>query len=77
MTTPSSEVFEKLASFYLGRHYDLESGEMTDDLLMYDSKDLCTHAMCVGMTGSGATGHAPDPAPPARRSEARARARAA
>ncbi len=56
MTTPSPDVFEKLASFYLGRHYDLDQGEMTDDLLMYDAKDLCTHAMCVGMTGSGKTG---------------------
>lgn len=56
MTTPSSEVFEKLAAFYLGRDYDLEKREMTDDLLMYDAKDLCTHAMCVGMTGSGKTG---------------------
>lgn len=56
MTTPSADVFEKLASFYLGRHYDLAAGEMTDDLLMYDAKDLCTHAMCVGMTGSGKTG---------------------
>ena len=53
---PSSHVFEKLASFYLGRHYDLDSSEMTEDLLMYDAKDLCTHAMCVGMTGSGKTG---------------------
>ncbi len=56
MSTPSPEVFEKLASFYLGRHYDLELGQCTDDLLMYDAKDLCTHAMCVGMTGSGKTG---------------------
>ncbi len=56
MTTPSPEVFEKLAAFYLGRHYDLEGGELTDELLMYDAKDLCTHAMCVGMTGSGKTG---------------------
>lgn len=56
MTTPSPEVFEKLASFYLGRHYDLDSKELLDDLLMYDAKDLCTHAMCVGMTGSGKTG---------------------
>lgn len=56
MTTPSADVFEKLASFYLGRHYDLSVAEMTDDLLMYDAKDLCTHAMCVGMTGSGKTG---------------------
>jgi hypothetical protein len=56
MTAPSPEVFEKLASFYLGRHYDLSGGKLKDDLLMYDAKDLCTHAMCVGMTGSGKTG---------------------
>jgi hypothetical protein len=56
MTAPSPDVFEKLASFYLGRHYDLAAGKLTDDLLMYDAKDLCTHAMCVGMTGSGKTG---------------------
>ncbi|MDA8744229.1 ATP-binding protein [Rubripirellula amarantea] len=56
MTAPSPEVFEKLASFYLGRHYDLKGGKLKDDLLMYDAKDLCTHAMCVGMTGSGKTG---------------------
>jgi hypothetical protein len=56
MTTPSPEVYEKLASFYLGRHFDLDRDEMLDDLLMYDAKDLCTHAMCVGMTGSGKTG---------------------
>ncbi|MDG2221712.1 MAG: ATP-binding protein [Rubripirellula sp.] len=56
MSIPSSDVFEKLASFYLGRQYDLEQNELLDDLLMYDAKDLCTHAMCVGMTGSGKTG---------------------
>ena len=26
------------------------------DLVLYDSKDLVTHALCVGMTGSGKTG---------------------
>mgnify|MGYP003677503638 FL=1 len=56
MSSPSPDVFEKLASFYLGRHYDLANGKLSDDLLMYDAKDLCTHAMCVGMTGSGKTG---------------------
>ncbi len=56
MSTPSPEVFEKLASFYLGREYDLGGCELLDNLLMYDAKDLCTHAMCVGMTGSGKTG---------------------
>lgn len=53
---PSPDIFEKLATFYLGRSYDLESRELGDELMMYDAKDLCTHAMCVGMTGSGKTG---------------------
>jgi hypothetical protein len=56
MTVPSPDVFEKLATFYLGRLYDLPNGKLLDDLLLYDAKDLCTHAMCVGMTGSGKTG---------------------
>lgn len=54
--TPSVDEFEKLGVFYLGRKYDLEGGTLRDELLLYDSKDLCTHAMCVGMTGSGKTG---------------------
>jgi hypothetical protein len=48
--------FEKLGLFYLGKSYDLAQGKVTDDLLLYDSKDLTTHAVCVGMTGSGKTG---------------------
>ncbi len=48
--------YEKLGAFYLGRHYDLEKKEQEDTLLLYDSKDLVTHAVCVGMTGSGKTG---------------------
>jgi hypothetical protein len=50
------EDYEKLGSFYLGRVYDLESQKAKDDLLLYDAKDLTTHAVCVGMTGSGKTG---------------------
>lgn len=53
---PSVDQFEKLGAFYLGREYDLKAGRNRDDLLMYDAKDLCTHALCVGMTGSGKTG---------------------
>ncbi|TWT74795.1 ATP-binding protein [Allorhodopirellula solitaria] len=56
MAVPSPDVFEKLATFYLGRHYDLADAKLLDDLMLYDAKDLCTHAMCVGMTGSGKTG---------------------
>jgi len=48
--------FEKLGVFYLGREYDLDQKERSDNLLLYDSKDLVTHAVCVGMTGSGKTG---------------------
>ncbi len=48
--------FEKLGVFYLGRIFDLEKGRAPDELLLYDSKDLTTHAVCVGMTGSGKTG---------------------
>ena len=50
------EDFEKLGTFYLGRPYDLKTHEPKDGLLLYDSKDLLTHAVCVGMTGSGKTG---------------------
>ena len=28
----------------------------SEDLVLYDSRDLVTHAVCVGMTGSGKTG---------------------
>jgi hypothetical protein len=48
--------FEKLGLFYLGKRYDLAAGKRLDDLVLYDSKDLLTHAVCVGMTGSGKTG---------------------
>ena len=48
--------YEKLGVFYLGREYDPAAGALKDDLVLYDSKDLTTHAVCVGMTGSGKTG---------------------
>jgi len=48
---------ERLGAFYLGRIHDLESGETIEDApVMYDARDLTTHAVCVGMTGSGKTG---------------------
>lgn len=49
------EDFEKLGTFYLGRQYDMASKQLGGPLL-YDSKDLVTHGVCVGMTGSGKTG---------------------
>lgn len=48
--------FEKLGVFYLGKEFDGSTGQATDAPLLYDSRDLTTHALCVGMTGSGKTG---------------------
>jgi hypothetical protein len=48
--------YEKLGLFYLGRPYDLDTKSAREGLLLYDAKDLVTHAVCVGMTGSGKTG---------------------
>ena len=47
--------FEKLGVFYLGRESD-PSGTRLGDPVLYDSRHLVTHAVCVGMTGSGKTG---------------------
>lgn len=52
----SPETFEKLGAFYLGRPIDSDSGETLEEPLLYDSRDLVTHAVCLGMTGSGKTG---------------------
>ncbi|NWG19704.1 MAG: ATP-binding protein [Chloroflexi bacterium] len=48
--------YEKLGLFYLGKSYDLAQGKRGEDLILYDAKDLTTHAMIIGMTGSGKTG---------------------
>jgi hypothetical protein len=48
--------YEKLGAFYLGKTFDPTAQQRRDDLLLYDAKDLTTHAVCVGMTGSGKTG---------------------
>ncbi|HEX9118083.1 MAG TPA: hypothetical protein VGA61_18605, partial [Anaerolineae bacterium] len=49
-------LIEKLGSFYLGKEYDLATKKVLDRPLNYDSRDLTTHGVCVGMTGSGKTG---------------------
>ena len=48
--------FEKMGSFYLGREVDDPSGSTKGELLLYDARDLTTHGMIIGMTGSGKTG---------------------
>ena len=48
--------FEKLGVFYLGKEYDVDSKAVKEDLVLLKSKDLTTHAVIIGMTGSGKTG---------------------
>jgi hypothetical protein len=48
--------YEKLGAFYLGKEYDMASRKRREGLLLYDSKDLTTHGVIIGMTGSGKTG---------------------
>ncbi|MGC9084169.1 MAG: helicase HerA domain-containing protein [Anaerolineae bacterium] len=43
-------------SFYLGREYDLTTGTLTDRPVLYPPRHLTTHAVILGMTGSGKTG---------------------
>jgi hypothetical protein len=45
--------YEKIGAFYLGREQSREEERGAEPLVLYDSKDLVTHAVCVGMTGSG------------------------
>ncbi len=47
---------EGLGVFYLGRGVDPGSFVTGEQPLLYDSRDLVTHAAIVGMTGSGKTG---------------------
>ena len=49
----NTDVYEKLGAFHLGREFERESGELTDDYVLYDSRGLVTHAVIVGMTGKG------------------------
>jgi len=46
----------KPGQFYLGRAYDLEAGKLQDEPVFYKADHLTTHAVCIGMTGSGKTG---------------------
>ena len=48
--------FERLGAFYLGQQWDEQARKATDELCLADAKDFTTHAVIVGMTGSGKTG---------------------
>lgn len=47
---------ERMQDLYLGRLLDPETLKPTEQPYMYRTDDLTTHAMVVGMTGSGKTG---------------------
>ncbi|MFV0389938.1 MAG: ATP-binding protein [Pyrinomonadaceae bacterium] len=51
-----NETYEKLGLFYLGKDYDPEKQNTTENYTLYESKHLVTHGVCMGMTGSGKTG---------------------
>ncbi|MBU3664491.1 MAG: ATP-binding protein [Chthoniobacterales bacterium] len=53
--TMNPDIYEKLGLFYLGREVDA-NGKPTGEPLLYDSSNLTTHGVCIGMTGSGKTG---------------------
>ncbi len=48
--------FEKLGMMYLGREIDLSTQESSGFPLLYKNKNLTTHGVIIGMTGSGKTG---------------------
>jgi hypothetical protein len=46
----------KAGEFFLGQVFDQKQGKALDQKLIYEADDLTTHAVVVGMTGSGKTG---------------------
>ncbi len=48
--------YEKLGLLYLGRELDVTSREATPMPLLYKNKNMTTHGVIIGMTGSGKTG---------------------
>ena len=47
---------DKRGHFYLGQEFDLKAGAVTDRPVLYPARHLTTHAVFLGMTGSGKTG---------------------
>jgi DNA helicase HerA-like ATPase len=53
--TDLAAAIEGLGVFYLGSRFD-DGGKPTGEPLLVDARRFTTHAVCVGMTGSGKTG---------------------
>src|SRR4029079_19099295 len=56
MAGSAVKAYESLGTFYLGRQFDLAKNSLTTQPVLYDSRDLVTHGVIVGMPGSGKTG---------------------
>jgi hypothetical protein len=52
----SKDIYEKLDLFYLGKDLDKATLQPADGLTLIKNKAFTTHAMIIGMTGSGKTG---------------------
>lgn len=51
------KVIEKIGTFFIGKEVSTQKkGSKNDEPINLNSKQLTTHAICVGMTGSGKTG---------------------
>jgi ribosomal protein L13E len=51
------EDYEKKGAFYLGKLIGSQTGKIKEnEPFLYDAKNFTTHAVCLGMTGSGKTG---------------------
>ncbi len=48
--------FDRPGKLYLGREFDFDAGQPTGDPIFLSLRDLTTHAVCLGMTGTGKTG---------------------
>jgi hypothetical protein len=49
-------MFDQPGKLYLGREYDLHTNQPADTPILLSARDLTTHAVCLGMTGTGKTG---------------------
>ena len=52
----SAHLFDQPGKLYLGREFDLGRNQPTEAPLLLNARDLTTHAVCLGMTGTGKTG---------------------
>lgn len=52
----ATSLYEKLGLLYLGRELDIVGRLPSSQPLLYKNKDMTTHGVIIGMTGSGKTG---------------------